>query len=44
LRAVDLDGQMIGTEPLIVDPWPGRDSHRTVPPMAPSRSDMFTNP
>ena len=32
------------SEPLIVDPWPGRDSHRTVPPIAPSRSDMFTNP
>jgi hypothetical protein len=35
---------MTGTEPLIVEPWPGRDSHRTVPPIAPSRSDMFTNP
>src|SRR5205823_2147137 len=33
-----------GTEPLIVAPFPGSDSQRTVPPMAPSRSDMLTKP
>ena len=31
-----------GTEPLTTEPCPGRESQRTVPPMAPSRSAMFT--
>jgi hypothetical protein len=31
-----------GIEPLMVEPWPGRESQRTVPPMAPSRSAMLT--
>ena len=36
--------QMTGTEPLIVEPRPGCDSQRTVPPMAPRRSAMLTKP
>ena len=36
--------QMTGIEPLIVEPCPGCDSQRTVPPMAPSRSAMLTKP
>lgn len=31
-----------GIEPLTAAPWPGWESQRTVPPMAPSRSAMFT--
>ena len=31
-----------GTEPRTCDPFPTSDSHRTVPPMAPSRSAMLT--
>ncbi len=33
-----------GTEPRIRDPSPGCDSQRIVPPMAPSRSAILTNP
>ena len=36
--------QSSGIEPRIRAPWPGSDSHRTVPPIAPSRSAMLMNP
>jgi CheY-like chemotaxis protein len=31
-----------GMVPLMAEPWPGRESQRRVPPMAPSRSAMLT--
>src|SRR5512140_2176396 len=36
--------QVTGIDPLIVEPCPGCDSQRTVPPMAPRRSAMLTKP
>ena len=40
--AAELRQEASGIEPLMVQPWPRRESQRTVPPMAPSRSAMLT--
>src|SRR5262249_34856356 len=42
--ATSAGDQMTGIDPLIVEPCPGCDSQRTVPPMAPRRSAMLTKP